>query len=224
MIMCCRSCAESSLSHPCSFSMPPLGNHSLPLSLSLTRPAQANDTNTTRATTKGINVHQTTSCPCRLPPPCISATDARMIYSPLIPPLSVAKVSDSKAQHPAPPTPSPPLPFTLPSHTYHGLEGTLDGRRAALQVLEPNVVVSAEGTQGKQKLEAKHLHVGEVHQQPAIHGVAGNPAGQHEDGEGLHQEEAVQGDDGEDGVGDDTLGSGRVLLSQLGGVVQSTRW
>ena len=85
-------------------------------------------------------------------------------------------------------------------------------------------MVSAKGAQGKQKLEAEHLHVGEVHEQPAIHGVAGNPTGQHEDGEGLHEEEAVQGDDGEDGVGDDTLGGGGVLLGQLSGVVQPACW
>jgi hypothetical protein len=34
----------------------------------------------------------------------------------------------------------------------------------------------------------------------------------------------VQGDDGEDGVGDDTLGGGGVLLGQLSGVVQPACW
>ncbi len=88
-----------------------------------------------------------------------------------------------------------------------------------MEVLEPNVVVSAEGAQGKQKFKAEYLHVGEIYDQPAINSVTGNPAGQKEDGERLHEQEAVQGDDGKDGVGDDTLGGRCVLLGQLSGVV-----
>lgn len=57
----------------------------------------------------------------------------------------------------------------------------------ALKVLEPNVVVSAQGAQGEQKLKAKNLHVGEVYNQPAINGMTGNTAGQKEDGERLHK-------------------------------------
>lgn len=92
---------------------------------------------------------------------------------------------------PHPPHPANPEVIAAGACTYHGLKDVADGGRVCLHVLEPDEVVGKQGAQGEEELEAEHLHVGEVHQQPPVHGMAGHAARQHRHGEGLDEQEAV---------------------------------
>lgn len=76
-------------------------------------------------------------------------------------------------------------------------------------------------TEGEAELEGEDLDVGEVEEQGAIHGVAAHPTGQQRQGELLHDQREVHGNDGEDGPGDQALRRGGVLLRQLRRVVEA---